>query len=138
MIDKHKGENVLISKVPMISSDLPFTLEWLQFPVCLAFAVTINKAKEQSLHVVGLNQVNNIIQVKIPGAITEYKFIDIVMEDDQAVNYPAKFLNSLEQSAISQHAFPNWHWKMAHQESDGEFPPSLLLDSNFLSLCFAL
>jgi len=42
----------------VIPTDLPFTFKRIQFPVRLAFAMTINKAQGQSLHVVGLNLVN--------------------------------------------------------------------------------
>ncbi|KAF7270300.1 hypothetical protein GWI33_016728 [Rhynchophorus ferrugineus] len=40
---KYKGEDVLILRIPMIPSDLPVDLKRLQFPVRLAFAMTINK-----------------------------------------------------------------------------------------------
>lgn len=49
-----KGENVLIPRIPMISNDLPFNFKRLQFPVNLAFGMTINKAQGQSLDVVGV------------------------------------------------------------------------------------
>jgi ATP-dependent DNA helicase PIF1 len=56
--NKYKGEDVLIPRIPMIPSDLPFTFKRLQFPVRLAFAMTINKAQGQSLQVAGLNLEN--------------------------------------------------------------------------------
>jgi ATP-dependent DNA helicase PIF1 len=37
------------------NTGLPFTLRRLQFPVCLAFAMTINKSQGQSLNYVGLD-----------------------------------------------------------------------------------
>lgn len=52
---KFKGEDVLIPRIPMIPSDLPFNFKRLQFPVRLAFAMTINKAQGQSLEMCGLN-----------------------------------------------------------------------------------
>lgn len=55
---KFKGEEVLIPRIPMISTDLPFNFKRLQFPVRLAFAMTINKAQGQSLKVAGLNLEN--------------------------------------------------------------------------------
>ncbi|KAJ8880822.1 hypothetical protein PR048_017293 [Dryococelus australis] len=41
---KFKGENVLLPHIPMIPTDIPFEFKRLQFPVRLAFAMTINKA----------------------------------------------------------------------------------------------
>lgn len=55
IIGKFKGEDVLIPRIPMIPTDLPFTFKRLQFPIRLAFAMTINKAQGQSLQVTGLN-----------------------------------------------------------------------------------
>ncbi|XP_065650729.1 ATP-dependent DNA helicase PIF6-like [Hydra vulgaris] len=50
-----KGENVFIPRIPMIPNDLPLGFKRLQFPVKLAFAMTINKAQGQSLKVAGIN-----------------------------------------------------------------------------------
>lgn len=50
-----------------------------------------------------VNRINNKIQLKIPGAITKYKSIDTVVEEDEAVNYPVEFLNSLEPSGLPSH-----------------------------------
>lgn len=52
---RYKGENVLIPRIPMIPNDLPFEFKRLQFPVRLAFAITINKSQGQSLGVCGIN-----------------------------------------------------------------------------------
>lgn len=52
---RYKGEDVLIPRIPMIPSDLPFTFKRLQFPVRLAFAMTINKSQGQSLEICGVN-----------------------------------------------------------------------------------
>lgn len=48
---KSKGEDVLIPRIPMIPNGMPFNFRRLQFPVRLAFAMTINKAQGQSLKV---------------------------------------------------------------------------------------
>lgn len=52
---KFKGEDVLIPQIPMIPNNVPFEFKRLQFPVRLAFAITINKAQGQSLEVCGLD-----------------------------------------------------------------------------------
>jgi ATP-dependent DNA helicase PIF1 len=43
---KFKGEDVLLPRIPMIPTDMSFEFNRLQFPVRLAFAMTINKAQE--------------------------------------------------------------------------------------------
>ena len=55
---KFKGENVLLPRIPMFPTDMPFQFKRLQFPVRLAFAMTINKAQGQSLQVCGLDLEN--------------------------------------------------------------------------------
>ncbi|GFV93748.1 ATP-dependent DNA helicase [Trichonephila clavipes] len=55
---KFKGEDFLLPRIPMIPTDIPFEFKRLQFPVRLAFAMTINKAQGQSLQVCGLNLEN--------------------------------------------------------------------------------
>ncbi|GFW03636.1 ATP-dependent DNA helicase PIF6 [Trichonephila clavipes] len=55
---KSKGEDVLLPRIPMIPTDMPFEFKRLQFPVRLAFAMTINKAQGQSLQVCELNLEN--------------------------------------------------------------------------------
>jgi hypothetical protein len=50
-----KGEDVFIPRIPLLPSDLPFQFKRLQFPVRLAFAMSINKSQGQSLKVAGVN-----------------------------------------------------------------------------------
>ncbi|GFS67020.1 ATP-dependent DNA helicase [Trichonephila clavipes] len=50
-----KGEDILIPRIPMIPTDTPFKFKRLQFPILLAFAITINKAHGQSLELCGLD-----------------------------------------------------------------------------------
>ena len=49
-----KGEDVLTPRIPMIPTDTSFQFKRLQFPIRLAFAITINKAQGQSLELCGL------------------------------------------------------------------------------------
>ncbi|VDK87450.1 unnamed protein product [Onchocerca ochengi] len=44
-----KDEDVLIPRIPMIPTDMPFQLKRLQSPIRLAFSFTTNKAQSQSL-----------------------------------------------------------------------------------------
>lgn len=55
IVGKFKNEIVLIPRIPIISSDLTFDFKRLQFPIRLAFAITINKSQGQTLKTVGLN-----------------------------------------------------------------------------------
>jgi ATP-dependent DNA helicase PIF1 len=50
-----KGEEVFIPRIPIIPTDMPFEFKCLQFPVRLAFAMSINKPQGQSLKVAGIN-----------------------------------------------------------------------------------
>lgn len=50
-----KGEDVFIPRIPLLPSDIPFEFKRLQFPVRLAFAMSINKSQGQSLKVVDVN-----------------------------------------------------------------------------------
>ncbi|GFY06095.1 ATP-dependent DNA helicase [Trichonephila clavipes] len=50
-----------------------------------------------------LNRINDRVELKIPGAVTEYKSIDTVTDENDATNYTDKFLNALEISGIPQH-----------------------------------
>ncbi|XP_036345229.1 uncharacterized protein LOC118754459 [Rhagoletis pomonella] len=51
---KYKEEDVLIPRVSMIPTDLPFDFKQLRFPVRLVFAMIINKSQGQSLEVCGI------------------------------------------------------------------------------------
>lgn len=51
----YRGEDVLLPRIPMIPTDLPFEFKRLQFPVRLAFGITINKAQGHSLEVCGID-----------------------------------------------------------------------------------
>lgn len=55
---KFKGEHVLLPRIPMIPTDTPIQFKRVQFPVRLAFAMTINKAQGQSMQICGLDLEN--------------------------------------------------------------------------------
>lgn len=50
-----------------------------------------------------VNKINHQIQLKLPGEVVKYKSIDTVIDEEQAVNYPIEFLNSLEPSGMPPH-----------------------------------
>ena len=54
---KHAGNVVFIPRITLQPSNegLPIALTRRQFPVCLAFSMTINKSQGQSLHHVGID-----------------------------------------------------------------------------------
>lgn len=52
---KGKGQSVYIPRIPLITSDLPFCFKRLQFPVKLAYSMTINKAQDQTFQCCGVN-----------------------------------------------------------------------------------
>ena len=52
---KGKGEDVFIPRIPIIPTDMPFSFKRLQFPIRLAFSMTINKSQSQSIKNTGIN-----------------------------------------------------------------------------------
>jgi ATP-dependent DNA helicase PIF1 len=56
MNGSHKGEHTSLCRIDLISQDgnLPFNLKRRQFPIKLAFAMTINKSQGQSLNTVAV------------------------------------------------------------------------------------
>lgn len=50
-----------------------------------------------------INAINFQIQAKLPGVVTTYKSIDSAMNQDEAMNYPTEFLNSLEPAGMPPH-----------------------------------
>ncbi len=55
---EHAGEHVFIPCIkhePPADAHFPFSLYRCQFPVCLAFVMTINKSQGQSVKYVGLD-----------------------------------------------------------------------------------
>lgn len=52
---KFKGEDVLLPRIPIIPTDVPIEFKRVQFPIKLAFSMTINKSQGQTLSVCGLD-----------------------------------------------------------------------------------
>lgn len=50
-----------------------------------------------------VNKINHQILLKLPGTATQYKSIDTVQDEDQIVNFPVEFLNSLEPTGFPPH-----------------------------------
>ena len=53
-----------------------------------------------------VNSLNVQFLQQLPGKGHEYRLIDTVIEQDQTVNYPAEFLNSLDIPGIPPHCLP--------------------------------
>ncbi|KAF2903154.1 hypothetical protein ILUMI_03031 [Ignelater luminosus] len=51
IIGKFKGEDVLIPRIPLMPTDFAIQFKRVQFPVRLAFAMSINKSQGQSLEI---------------------------------------------------------------------------------------
>src|SRR5436190_23196328 len=49
-----KGEEVLIPRIPIIPNNLPFQFKLVQFPLKVAFTMTVNKSQGQTLKVAGI------------------------------------------------------------------------------------
>lgn len=58
----HKGRIVFIPRITISPSDadIPFTLKRHQFPVVLAFAITINKSQGQTFTTVGIHLTDSV------------------------------------------------------------------------------
>ncbi|UYV75380.1 hypothetical protein LAZ67_13000048 [Cordylochernes scorpioides] len=61
---KENGKDVLIPRIPLVPNDFPFLFKRLQFPVQLAFAITINKAQGQSLKCCGCKDRSDLLHGK--------------------------------------------------------------------------
>ncbi|XP_072377802.1 ATP-dependent DNA helicase PIF6-like [Diabrotica undecimpunctata] len=49
---KFKGENILIPRIPITPKDVSIQFKRIQFPIRLAFAMTINKSQGQTMSIV--------------------------------------------------------------------------------------
>lgn len=52
---------------------------------------------------IDVNAINITIQNEIPGEAATYKSVDTVMNQDEVVNYPTEFLNSLDLPGMPPH-----------------------------------
>jgi ATP-dependent DNA helicase PIF1 len=52
---KFWGENILLPRIPIIPTYVPIQFKRLQFPIRLAFEMTINKSQGQTMSVCGLD-----------------------------------------------------------------------------------
>ncbi|GFV74425.1 ATP-dependent DNA helicase [Trichonephila clavipes] len=58
LFGKLQREVVLLPRIPMIPLDSPIPFKRLQFPIRLAFAMTIDKSQGQTMKICGLNLEN--------------------------------------------------------------------------------
>jgi hypothetical protein len=52
---KFRGENILLTRIAIISTDEPIQFKRLQFPIRSTFEITINKSQSQTISVCGLD-----------------------------------------------------------------------------------
>ncbi|XP_040197569.1 uncharacterized protein LOC120930449 [Rana temporaria] len=89
--DQRKGYQIIIDHITRQQGDNLGNLNWLCERAILA-------AKNEDVR-----EINNQIFSMIPGAVTEYKSFDTVVDADEAVNFPPEFLNSLDPAGLPQH-----------------------------------
>ncbi|XP_036334713.1 uncharacterized protein LOC118745294 [Rhagoletis pomonella] len=80
---KAASEVVLLPRIPMIPTDMPFEFKRLQFPVRLAFAMTINKSQGQTFRVCGVNLEEPCFS---HGQLLEYNYVIMVHLKDAAIS----------------------------------------------------
>jgi ATP-dependent DNA helicase PIF1 len=51
---KFRGENIILPRIPIVPIDVPIQFKRLQFPIRLAFAMTINKYQGRTMSICGL------------------------------------------------------------------------------------
>ena len=52
---KNAEESVMLPRISIIPTDLPFRFKRVQFPVRLCFSITINKSQGQTFNTVGVD-----------------------------------------------------------------------------------
>uniref|UniRef100_A0A0L8GRV2 ATP-dependent DNA helicase n=1 Tax=Octopus bimaculoides TaxID=37653 RepID=A0A0L8GRV2_OCTBM len=73
-----KGDTVFIPCIPVISSNLPFQFNRLQFPTPLSFAISINKSQGQTLKIAGLQLEEHTFLNEVYYIIAITVFINII------------------------------------------------------------
>jgi hypothetical protein len=92
---EHAGKRAFIPRISLSTPpnlDFPFTLHRRQFPVRLAFAMTINKAQGQSVPVVGVNLTTSVfshgqLYVALSRA-TDFKSLFVVLPEQSMGTTP--------------------------------------------------
>jgi ATP-dependent DNA helicase PIF1 len=85
----HAGKRVFIPRITLTASEtkLPFTLNRRQFPVRVAFAITINRSQGQSLNTVGIYLPEPVFvhgQLYVAfSRVTSYQHIKVLMDDGE-------------------------------------------------------
>ena len=85
----HVGNRVFIPRISLTPSDtsLPFVLKRRQFPIRVAFSMTVNKAQGQTLNHVGVYLLQPVFshgQLYVAlSRITSYQCIKVLIEHDQ-------------------------------------------------------
>jgi hypothetical protein len=97
---KHAGRTVFIPRMPMAPSstaELPFEFQRTQFPLRLAFAITINKSQGQTLGCVGLvldDPVFSHGQLYVAlSRVTNYNNLHLIVPDTQEAQQEGKLTN---------------------------------------------
>ena len=89
IIGSHIGKRVFISRITLTASDskLPFILNRRQFPVRLAFAMTINKSQGQTLSRVGIYLPEPVFvhgQLYVAfSRVTSHQYIKVLIDNDE-------------------------------------------------------
>ena len=93
LMGSHAGKRAFIPRVSLdtpASSGLPFTLRRRQFPIRIAFSMTINKSQGQSLRIVGLHLLAPVFahgQLYVAlSRCTDYRHLHILLPSDSNGN----------------------------------------------------
>jgi hypothetical protein len=94
---------------PAVSQNY-LTLNWLRDRVILAAKIE------------DVQEIMNQILAMLPGAVTEYKSIDTVVDADEVVSFPPEFLNSLDSAGLPP---PTFHLSTYHFFFNAYFTESI-------------